>query len=178
MGSTAPFEMAKVAGDKLQIVTNGCGRDLNVCIRQDHAFGFEMSADAAENLCNGNVVRQNCDGWKKSLFDICQVTFTVLGAVRSGVHSCLTGWPSCALPSIRRSYGSLWTRSGYASHAGNGRGAVRIAAKSYRGDCSCILLHDDRQENHDPAPVQEKDQEDTAEGAWHSSTAYEGGKRC
>jgi len=59
-----------------------------------------------------------------------------------------------------------------------GGGAVRIAAKSYRGDCSCTLLHDDRKQNHDPAPVQEKDQEHTAEGAWHSSTAYEGGQRC
>jgi ketosteroid isomerase-like protein len=72
----------------------------------------------------------------------------------------------------------VWRIQGHHPLAGNGRGAVRIAAKSYRGDCSCTLLHDDRKENHDPAPVHEKDQEDTAEGAWHSSTAYEGGQRC
>ena len=77
--------MAKITGNKFQIVTNGCGRDLNVRIRKDHAFGFEMSADAAENFCNGNVVRQNCDGGKNSLFDICQVMFTVLGTAGSFV---------------------------------------------------------------------------------------------
>ena len=73
--------MAKVAGNKLQVVTDGCSRDLNVRVRQDHAFSFEMSADAAENFCNGNVVRQNRDGWKNSLLDIYQVTFAVLRAV-------------------------------------------------------------------------------------------------
>jgi hypothetical protein len=69
--------MAKIAGDKLQIVANGCGRNLNVRIGKDHALGFEMSAGAAENLCNGNVVRQNRNGGKNSLFD-CQCS-------RSGV---------------------------------------------------------------------------------------------
>ena len=62
--------MAKIAGNKLQIVAHGCGGNLNVRIRKDQAFGFKMSADTAENLCNGNVVRQNRDGGKNSFFDI------------------------------------------------------------------------------------------------------------
>lgn len=38
-----------------------------------------------------------------------------------------------------RMEGGLWAGSGYASHAGNGRRAVRIAAKSYRGGIARVL---------------------------------------
>ena len=62
--------MVNVPGNKFQIMTNGCSRNLNIGIRKDHACVFEMSADAAENLRNTDVVRQNGDGGQNSLFDI------------------------------------------------------------------------------------------------------------
>ena len=62
--------MANVPGNKLQIMVNCCSRNLNVRIRKDHTCFFEISADAAENLCNADVVRQNSDGGQNSLLDI------------------------------------------------------------------------------------------------------------
>ena len=62
--------MANVPGNKLQIMANGCSRNLNVRIRKDHTCVFEMSSDAAEYLCNTDVVRQNSDGGQNSLLDI------------------------------------------------------------------------------------------------------------
>ncbi len=62
--------MAKVPGNKLQIMTNGCSRNLNVRIRKDHTCIFEMCTDAAENFSNADVIRQNSDGRQNSLLDI------------------------------------------------------------------------------------------------------------
>ena len=62
--------MAKVPGNKLQIMAYGCRSNLNVRIRKDHACAFEMSADASENLRNADVVRQNGDRGQNALLDI------------------------------------------------------------------------------------------------------------
>ena len=62
--------MAEVSGNKLEIMSNGCSCNLNVRIRKDHACVFEMGADAAENLRNADVVRQNRNGGQDSLLDI------------------------------------------------------------------------------------------------------------
>ncbi len=62
--------MAKVPGNKLQIMADGCSRNLNVRIGKDHTCVFEMRAEAAENPSNADVVRQNGDGGQNSLLDI------------------------------------------------------------------------------------------------------------
>ena len=73
--------MAKVPGNKLEVMTNGCSRNLNVRVRKDHTCVFEMSADAAENLRNADVIRQNGDGGHNSLLDIRYVSFAVMGTI-------------------------------------------------------------------------------------------------
>lgn len=73
--------MAEITGHKLQVVSQGRGRNLKIRIRKDCSSFFKLSADSAEDLGRADIKRKDGYCRNDAVFYIAQVSVAGFGAI-------------------------------------------------------------------------------------------------